>query len=49
MADRFAAAKDGVVAFSRTGNPSTGDYEDAVIIYRAGDVAGLDEDLAIAS
>jgi hypothetical protein len=49
MADRFAAAKDGVVAFRRSGDPSTGDYEDAVILYHAGDVVGLDEDLAIAS
>ncbi len=33
-----AAAKAGAVAFSRTGDPDTGDWADAVVIGRWGDV-----------
>lgn len=32
MAERLSRVKAGVVAFSRTGDPATGDYEDAVIV-----------------
>ena len=42
MAQRRAAslarAHAGVVAFSRAGDPATGDFEDAVILSQAGDV-----------
>jgi hypothetical protein len=36
MFGRFKETRAGVVAFSRTGDPTTGDYEDAVIIARHG-------------
>lgn len=36
MFERFKSTRAGVVAFSRTGDPSTGDFEDAVIIARHG-------------
>jgi hypothetical protein len=36
LLERYAACRAGVVAFRRTGNPATGDWEDAVIIGRAG-------------
>lgn len=49
MAERLSCTSAGVVAFSRTGDPSTGEYEDAVVLSRYGSVPGLDEDLAIAS
>ncbi|WP_336812315.1 hypothetical protein [Bosea sp. MMO-172] len=38
MFERFKQSRAGVVAFSRTGDPATGDYEDAVIIARHGTV-----------
>lgn len=40
MAARLAqsASKVGVVAFSRTGDPKTGDWDDAILIYRDGGV-----------
>ena len=34
----LARAHAGVVAFSRAGDPATGDFEDAVILGQAGDV-----------
>lgn len=34
--DKFKQVKAGVVMFSRTGDPSTGDWDDAVIIDQAG-------------
>lgn len=34
----LAHTNDGVVAFSRTGDTSTGEFEDAVILSQAGDV-----------
>ena len=37
-AERVARSKGGAVAFSRTGDPVTGDYEDAVILAKFGDV-----------
>lgn len=43
MAERLAERKTGVVAFSRTGDPSTGDYEDAIILAAYGYVP-LDAD-----
>lgn len=45
MFERFKSTRAGVLAFMRTGDPATGDYEDAVIIARHGvlpaDVDGL--------
>ncbi len=37
-AEATAAAKGGAVAFSRTGNPALGEFQDAVILGRYGDV-----------
>ena len=36
MFERFKAVRVGVVAFHRTGDPATGEYEDAVIIAKHG-------------
>ncbi|MDX3805118.1 MAG: hypothetical protein QHC89_01690 [Bosea sp. (in: a-proteobacteria)] len=36
MFERFKATRAGVVAFHRTGDPATGEYEDAIIIARHG-------------
>jgi len=38
LAMRLAESRPAVVAFSRKGEPSTGDWEDAVIIAQYGDV-----------
>ena len=43
QAERVARSKGGAVAFSRTGDPVTGEYEDAVILAQFGDVP---EDIA---
>lgn len=37
--DRYKGIRAGVVAFSRTGDPTTGDWDDAIIIARHGKVA----------
>ena len=42
-ARRLAAASAGAVAFSRTGDPSVGEFEDAVLIQTFGDVPNLDD------
>jgi hypothetical protein len=34
----MASSKAGAIAFSRTGDPSTGEFADAVILARYGDV-----------
>lgn len=36
LAERLAATSAGVVAFSRTGDPTTGEFEDAVLLYASG-------------
>jgi hypothetical protein len=37
MAEKFAASRLGVVAYSTAGDPDTGDYdEEPVILFRAG-------------
>lgn len=38
-AERLAATKVGVIAFSRTGSPATGEWEPAVIIAQHGQVS----------
>ena len=38
LAERMMSVADGVIAFSRTGSPATGDFEDAVILAEHGDV-----------
>ena len=42
-ARRLAATAAGAVAFSRTGDPSIGEFEDAVVIERFGDVPDVSE------
>lgn len=41
-ARRMAEAAAGAVAFSRTGDPSTGEFEDAVVLRQFGEVPSLD-------
>lgn len=48
VAERLSLLKAGVVAFSRKGDPATGDYEDAVIIASYGSLAEGEESLAMA-
>jgi hypothetical protein len=40
----LAKSKAGAIAFSRTGDPSIGEFAEAVVLFRAGDV--LDDALA---
>jgi hypothetical protein len=42
-AQRMATKAAGAVAFSRTGDPAGGEFEDAVVILRVGDVPSEDE------
>ena len=46
-ARRMAATSPGAVAFARTGNPSTGEFDDAVVLRRFGEVPDLDKLLEI--
>lgn len=38
MAERQAAGKAGAVAFSRTGDPETGEFDDAILLGQFGQV-----------
>lgn len=40
LVERFRPIRAGVVAFRRTGDPTTGDWDDAVIIARHGNLPG---------
>ena len=42
-ARRMVETSAGAVAFSRTGDPSVGEFEDAVVIERFGDTPSLDD------
>ena len=42
-ARRMAETAAGAVAFSRTGNPATGEFADAVVIRSFGEVPALEE------
>ena len=42
-ARRMAETAAGAVAFSRTGDPSSGEFEDAVVLRSFGEVPSLDE------
>lgn len=44
VAERLATSKLGVIAFRRTGDPSTGDFEDAVVLATYGLVALFEEE-----
>jgi len=47
LAARLAATKAAVVAFSRTGDPRTGEFDDAVTIALHGDLPEDADDMAI--
>lgn len=49
LADRLSLIKSGVVAFSRKGNPATGEYEDADILICVGEVPALEHPVSLAS
>ena len=48
LAERLAGCSAGVVAFSRTGDPSSGEFDDAVILYAKGTVPSLDAEMQVA-
>jgi hypothetical protein len=48
LADRLSGSKAGVVAFSRTGDPAIGEYEDAKILAAYGEVPAVERDIQIA-
>lgn len=41
MAERLSYSRHSVIAFSRTGDPDTGDFDDPVILAKFGDVPDL--------
>ena len=43
--ERYKSVRAGVIAFHRSGDPKTGDYEDAVIIARYGSVPAAIDNL----
>lgn len=48
MAERLAPSKAGVVAFTRSGDPCTGDYEEAKILTFFGEVPSLEHATSLA-
>ena len=42
-AEQMSRASAGAVAFSRTGDPATGEFEDAVVIREFGEVPSMDD------
>ncbi|PBC09159.1 hypothetical protein CK230_16880 [Mesorhizobium sp. WSM3859] len=49
LAEKLAGCSAGVVAFSRTGDPSSGEFDDAVVLYANGIVPLLETEVSIAS
>ena len=47
LARKMAQTSAGSVAFSRTGEPATGDFEDAIVIRSFGEVPSMEELLSI--
>ncbi|TXN24001.1 hypothetical protein [Methylobacterium sp. WL9] len=45
QAERLSERKPGVIAFSRTGNPTTGEFDEPVVIASYGRVPGNEEGL----
>lgn len=45
LAERLSRGCAGVVAFSRSGDPATGEFDDATILVCYGAVPGLDKDV----
>lgn len=48
VAAKLAAERPAVVAFSRTGDPDTGDFEDATVIAVFGELPEFADEMAIA-
>ncbi|RUU00164.1 hypothetical protein EOD23_23840 [Mesorhizobium sp. USDA-HM6] len=48
LAEKLTASSAGLAAFSRTGDPATGEYDDAVILYARGTVPAIEAEMAIA-
>ncbi|TIL83119.1 MAG: hypothetical protein E5Y89_02135 [Mesorhizobium sp.] len=48
LAEKLAGCSAGVVAFSRQGDPLSGEFEDAVILYANGIVPVLEAEMSIA-
>lgn len=48
LAEKLAECSAGVVAFSRTGDPASGEFEDAIILYANGIVPALEAEMSIA-
>ena len=46
LARKLALTSAGAVAFSRTGEPATGEFEDAVVLRTFGEVPSMEELLA---
>ncbi|MEI2296723.1 hypothetical protein [Ensifer sp. MJa1] len=47
LAERLATSKVGVIAFSRTGDLSTGEFEDATVLFLSGELpTDMQEELA---
>lgn len=49
MADRLSRTRVAAIAFSRTGDPATGEYDEAVILASFGEIPDESQQLAIAS
>lgn len=41
MAERLSYSRHSVIAFSRTGDPDTGDFDEPVILAKFGDVPDM--------
>ncbi|BCM19212.1 hypothetical protein [Mesorhizobium sp. J8] len=48
LAEKLAECSAGVVAFSRTGDPASGEFDDAVILYANGTVPVLEAEMSVA-
>ncbi|MDG4889636.1 MAG: hypothetical protein EOQ55_01050 [Mesorhizobium sp.] len=48
LAEKLADCSAGVVAFSRTGDPSSGEFDDAIILYANGIVPALEAEIPVA-
>lgn len=46
IAERLSSKKAGVVAFSREGDPTTGDWEDSVVLFSRGSLPPEAEEMA---
>lgn len=49
LAEKLSKTNAGVIAFSRSGDPASGEYEDATILFSCGMLPALEHEIAIAS